>query len=83
MYYSSKNVLYLCVHLFRHLHRHYCKQETLEDYWVSETAKTQSPQDMTTRVRVHRHGLLLLRGEALGGAKIPMVRCPCFLDKRM
>ncbi len=68
MYQFVRNVVYLCEHLRRHLHRHYWKQETLEVYWVSETAKIQSPHKMTASVRVHRHGLLLLRGEALGGA---------------
>ncbi len=44
MYKFPQKVLYLFSHLRQHVQRHYWKQETLEVYWVSETAKTQSPR---------------------------------------
>ncbi len=79
MYKYPEKVLYLCVHLRQHLLRHYWKQETLEVYWVSETAKTQSPKSRPPVSVYISTDYCSCRGEALGGAKIPTVRYPCFL----
>jgi len=58
---SSKNVVPLGrASVLWFAHRYCWKEKTLEVYWVSETAKTQKPQDQTTSVRAYRHGLLLL-----------------------
>ena len=52
-------------------HRHCWKEKTLEVYWVSESAKTQKPQDRQP-VSVHTGtDYCCCRGEALGGAQIP------------
>lgn len=55
----------------RQRHRHCWKQETLEVYWVSETAKNQSPKSRQP-VSVHTGtDYCCCRGKALGGAQIP------------
>ena len=45
MYLSSKNVVPLGrASVLWFVHRHCWKEKTLEVYWVSESAKTQSPK---------------------------------------
>jgi hypothetical protein len=67
---SNKNVVILWCAFTQHLHSHCWKEKTLEVYWVSETAKTQNP-DNRQPVSVHGTDYCCCRGEALGGAQIP------------
>ena len=52
-------------------HQHCWKQKTLEVYWVSETAKSQSPEDRQPVSVYIGTDYCCCRGKALGGAKIP------------
>ena len=71
MHRFQKIVVTLRCAFAQHLHQHFWKQETLEVYWVSETAKTSSPK-IRQPVSVHTGtDYCCCRGEALGGAQIP------------
>ena len=52
-------------------HQHCWKQKTLEVYWVSETAKNQSPTTRPPVSVIIGTDYCYWRGKALGGAKIP------------
>jgi len=52
-------------------HQHCWKQKTLEVYWVSETAKNQSPTTRPPVSVIIGTDYCCWRGMALGGAKIP------------
>ena len=67
----QKNVVTLQRAFALHLHRHYWKEETLEVYWVSKTAKTRSPEDRQPMSVYTGTDYCCCRGKALGGAKIP------------
>ena len=68
---SSKNVVPLGrASVLWFAHRLCWKEKTLEVYWVSESAKTQKPQERQP-VSVHGTDYCCCRGEALGGAQIP------------
>ena len=69
---SGKNVVPLGrASVLRLAQRHCWTGETLEVYWVSETAKTSSPKNRQP-VSVHTGtDYCCCRGEALGGAQIP------------
>lgn len=52
-------------------HQHCWKQKTLEVYWVSETAKSQSPENRQPVSVYIGTDYCCYRGKALGGAEIP------------
>ena len=72
MYQSNKKVVTLGrASVLRLAQRHCWKEKTLEVYWVSESAKTQSPENRQPVSVYIGTDYCCCRGEALGGAQIP------------